>query len=210
MRQPVIINVRGTSGAGKTTLINTIMSYYPIKTPHHVAGRKQPLYYILEGREGHPALALLGHYESPCGGCDTIGKWIPDIAEPRIIDGEEPNSYHLTFGLVRKLFARGMDVVFEGLLLSGDVRHTRTLHEDGLAPKVVCINIPIETCIDSVIARRLAAGNHKEFNDKNTREKHKLLNTCIKKLTDAGLDVRDRPNREQALADVALLLGIIA
>lgn len=198
MRQPVIINVRGTSGAGKTTLINEILGQYPVKTPVVIPGRKQPLYYILSGREGQPDLALLGHYESPCGGCDTIGKWIPDITPPRIIDGEEPNSYHLTFGLVRKFIAEGKDVVFEGLLLSGDVRHTKALYTDGLALQVVCINIPVDDCIASVKARRTAAGNTKEFNEKNTRDKHTLLQKCITKLREAGVKVHDCSNRGNA------------
>lgn len=223
MRSGKIVNVRGTSGAGKTTLIRAIIGMYETMSPVTVPGRKQPLYYILKrGNKARPAddlslaeepvpdLALLGHYESACGGCDTISSFMPGILVPPFESKvEKPNSYDLTFGLVRQLQAQGFDVLFEGLLISGDVARCSKLQADGLPLEVVVLNIPIETCLASVVARREAAGNTKPFNEANTRDKHKLLQTCIKKLKAAGVAVADCPDRNLARLCVADILGLL-
>lgn len=223
MRAPKIINVRGTSGSGKTTLIRAIIEMYEKKRPFFVPGRKQPLFYLL-GRgekarqaddvslaeEEIPHLALLGHYESACGGADTISSYIPGFLYPPYAPTtEKPNSYDLTFGLVRLLHAQGHDVLFEGLLISGDVSRCTKLKTDGLPIEVVAINIPIEECLASVVARREAAGNTKPFNEANTRDKHKLLQNCIKKLKANGVPVADCNSRHLARLCVADILGLL-
>lgn len=222
MRPAKIVNVRGTSGAGKTTLIRSIMGMYEQKSPVHIKGRKQPLYYILERGslaykgdelslpEEPRNLALLGHYESACGGCDTISSYVPDVLQPPFAPTvEKPNSYDLTFGLIRALHSQGFDVLFEGLLVSGDVARCTKLHQEGLPLEVVCINIPVEECLASVVARRLAAGNEKPFNEANTRDKYKLMQTCIRKLRENGVSVHDCPTRELARLVVADIFDLL-
>ena len=76
-----MITLRGTSGSGKTTLARRIMGHYGPRTPHHVDGRKQPLYYRMEHPAGGQPLRVLGHYESPTGGCDTISNGLNYIYE---------------------------------------------------------------------------------------------------------------------------------
>ena len=74
----MIVNIRGTSGSGKSTIVVRVCGLYDKKTPHFLEGRKNPYYYVFE-KEGHKPLAILGHYESPCGGCDTIYTGYTDI-----------------------------------------------------------------------------------------------------------------------------------
>ena len=73
----MIVNPRGTSGAGKTELVRRIIAGYgwgrggqvePVSTP----GRERPMFYRLRHPLGGRPLVLLGHYEATCGGCDTI------------------------------------------------------------------------------------------------------------------------------------------
>lgn len=222
MRDNKIINVRGTSGSGKTTLIRGVLTQYPFVNPMRIEGRKQPLYYIYSGAvdlEGAalPSLALLGHYESACGGCDTISKYLPGLAvhnaeenktaQATQIEGEG-NSYDTIFGLVRALYAVGYDVLYEGLLISGDMARTKALHADALPVSVVCLQLPIQECLDSVIGRRAAKGNTKEFNPKNTIEKHKLLAKCIEEFPKVGVHCYSFSIRDYALDGVCHLLGI--
>ena len=200
MNQPhVIVNVRGTSGSGKSTLVRAIMTLYPFKTPVCIPGRKQPLYYVLSHNSpDHLPLVVLGHYEGACGGCDTISK----------DDTGQGNSYDRIFGLVRELYNKGFNVLFEGLLISGDAARCTDLHKTGYPINVVPIELPIEVCIQSVLDRRAAKGNTKHFNDKNTREKHRLMSKCIDKLMAAGVPVHRSPSREAALRNVGVLLGV--
>jgi hypothetical protein len=217
MRNPTIVNIRGTSGSGKSTLVKAIFArctnVEPVRAPS-TAKRKQPLGYTMQynslGAENNPQkLFIAGHYESACGGCDTLGKYLPDVVTPRLIgDDTEPNSYHLTFGLVREYWRRGYNVVFEGLLISGDVRHTKALHDDALPINVVGFDLPVDFCIASVLERRKAAGNVKEFNEANTRDKHRLLVNCLSKLDVAGVPVQRCGTRELASDAVYALLGM--
>lgn len=72
MEEAVIIQVRGTSGSGKTTAVRKVMAELGEWEPGFVEGRKRPLFYKRE------RVAVLGHYEVPCGGGDTIGS-VPEI-----------------------------------------------------------------------------------------------------------------------------------
>ena len=66
----MIINIRGTSGSGKSFLVRHIMRLYPKQVPVYVSDRRQPISYTLS-RSGRKLL-VVGHYESVCGGCDTV------------------------------------------------------------------------------------------------------------------------------------------
>jgi len=68
-----VIQIRGTSGSGKSTLVRQVMGLYYEKQPLFKRGRKQPIGYILTHPDT-PSLFVPGHYESACGGLDTISK----------------------------------------------------------------------------------------------------------------------------------------
>ena len=101
----MIIQIRGTSGSGKSTVVKKIMQARPYLEPHYIEKRKRPLFYLGKG------LLILGHYEIACGGCDTIGS-VPQIFE------------------VLKTLPPYKHLIMEGLLLSEDVIWTVKLQNE--------------------------------------------------------------------------------
>lgn len=198
-----IINLRGTSGSGKSTLAKQIMALYGTKHRVMEEGRKQPIGYILPRREGTglKSLGVVGHYEAACGGCDTI------------------SGYEKIFNLVRRTHEAGMDVLFEGLLISGDVKYTRMLLEEHLPLRVLALTTPIDVCIESINQRRRdkaaskvlrpdeVPDEVKPVNPVNTIAKHKTLLTCMAKLRGLGADCHEA-SREEALPLVRSWLGL--
>lgn len=164
----MILNIRGTSGSGKTTLVRAIMAGYEKHIDHHRYGRRQPIYVECynERMQSWP-LYVLGHYNTPCGGCDTITK-LDDV-----------------FELAKALAEKG-NVLMEGLLLSGEVH--RTVNLDGQHGfKVLKLSTPVEQCIRNVEARRKARGDDRPLNPRNTILKFKTVESVCKRLANAGV-----------------------
>lgn len=155
----MLIQVRGTSGSGKTWVMKKFMTYYDW-TSHYVEGRKKPLYYST-----HPnpefSVAVLGHYESPCGGCDTIG------ACPKI------------FALIEELEDYDV-IVAEGLLLSEDTKWTSSYNDRQV--QCVFLRTDIELCVRQIKSRRALVGNTKPLNETNTRNRIKVIERARQKL----------------------------
>lgn len=170
----MIINVRGTSGSGKSYLIRSIMDLYGSRLRYRETGRKRPLGYLCLRPAGGRSLAVIGHYETACGGCDTI----PTL--------------ETAFGLVRMAHTAGHDVLFEGLLINSDRKRTIEMHEDSLPLTVITLDTPLDLCLESVKLRRTAkAGdNAKELNPRNTQTKYELSLINHQKFREAGLDAQ--------------------
>lgn len=167
----MIVNIRGTSGAGKSTLVRAIMSYYPTKMAHFAEKRKQPIGYTLH-KQGAKPLYVPGHYETACGGCDTI-KTLDQI-----------------FDSVKQAHADKMNVIFEGMLLCSDVKRATELSKETGEMVVISLTTPVDQCCDNIRKRRAAKGNEKELNEKNTRTRYDYEQKQIIKLQDAGVDLR--------------------
>ncbi len=185
----MIINLRGTSGSGKTYLARRIIELYPQKTAFRLKGekRKNPLAYILDGNSKLQPLVVLGHYESICGGCDTI------------------SSYDQIFNLIKQFDKSKMNVFYEGLLISGDVKRISELHELGMDVQVIALDTCIDECITSVNERRAARGKLEPLNPKNTIEKHNLMKNCLKKFDEVGIK-NSTLSRESAFIFIKELL----
>lgn len=211
----MIINIRGTSGSGKSTIIKKVMATYPVKIPVMIKGRKQPLGYYLK-REGRPTLAVVGHYEADCGGCDTI-----------------PAGHDKVYELVNYARKEGCDVLFEGLLLAAEyIRASNMNKEIGHELKIIALTTPIDQCLASINARRL--GNHErrtarltkineakaakgnklrpvpeykgDVRPKNTVVKAKAMANTLAKLEAEGANI-EYHSRESALERVLELLA---
>lgn len=191
----MIINIRGTSGSGKTTLARAVMDLYGTRVPVKEQDRKRPIGYIFNRGERGRSLAVIGHYETPCGGCDTI-----------------TDQDHI-YELVRKSHDAGMDVLYEGLLISAEVNRAVKLHQDGYPLFTVALNTPLQVCLDSINDRRqqnfklrqaavqaqndiyeskgrklLPLPNPKgDVNPKNTESKYKGVQGSMRRLQEAGL-----------------------
>lgn len=160
----MIVQIRGTSGSGKSTAMREIMRGLGEWEPVYSSGRKKPLYYR------RPEAVVLGHYESPCGGCDTIGsaRQVYDLAA--------------TLQVVNS----GRAILCEGLLLSEDVKWSKQM--PGL--RVVFITTPVEECIERIKARRADAGNDRPLNESNTRNRVAVIERARIKLMEAGVECR--------------------
>ena len=222
----MIINIRGTSGSGKSSLVRKLLlnPVYTGRTRCYEKDRKQPIGYVYHRSDNRPNLAVIGHYETDCGGCDTISKM-----------------EHI-FDLVKKSASAGMDVVFEGLLISADVKRTTELwqwlqeREAPFAAKpgmlVVALDVPLEVCLASVNERRQRAFQRRvesihaqnlvlmeqgrkllelpepkgDVNPRNTESKHKGVELSLRRLGEAGVPCA-KLDRDAALARIQQELG---
>lgn len=154
-----VIQVRGTSGSGKSTVMRAVKDSIKGWEPVLVEGRKKPLYY-LSGET-----ALLGHYEtSECGGCDTIG------------------SARQIFEVIETLEDFSI-ILCEGLLLSEDTKWTLELAKTNQL-RIIFLTTPVEECISRIKGRREKVGNEKPLNEKNTRNRVATIERARVKLTD--------------------------
>lgn len=173
----MLINIRGTSGSGKSTIVRNVMALYPERIPHMEIWRKQPLYYVLNRPDGK-SLRVIGHYSSACGGCDTIGL-----------------GFDFIYDLIHEAVAQNQDCLFEGLLLTSDVTRCVALKEvDKLI--VVALTTTLEECLASIRARREARGKTDPLNPKNTESKFKVVRDQRQRFLNAGVDHR-LLNREE-------------
>ena len=186
----MIVNVRGTSGSGKTYLVRGVLERCVSRAPAFAQySKRKPVGYICETRRGSK-LFVVGSYENACGGCDALP------------------SYDVAFDQVRKAHGLGMDVLFEGLLVSAEVTRTVKLKEDGLPLLVIGLTeVPLEACLSSVAARRLARGETRLLDPTNTESKWKGTRRACDRLEAAGLRVM-RCGREEALAAVVAELRL--
>ncbi len=192
----MIINIRGTSGSGKSTLVRNVLDLYKTRQPIYVPGRKRPICYRLWRDAGvvphdRPELVVLGHYDTACGGCDTI----PTTQE--------------TFDLALEAHYMGADVLYEGLLISSDFKHTLELARNvGFSRlAVVELSTSLEECLASVNTRRAARdATLPPVNPKNTASKHKGVRSSSQKLLEHGVQVWS-VDRASALEKVGELLS---
>jgi len=165
----MIVNIRGTSGSGKSHIIRQVMDRYGGKDsfePVMLEGRKKPFgYYSTSG-----GLFIPGHYESQCGGCDTI------------------HGQDTIFNLVRSWAERGANVLFEGLLVSEEVRRTVELSKSFSELRVLAIDHPIEECLAAINGRRLLRNPEAApVNPANTTNRVRVISRAMSRLTKAGL-----------------------
>jgi hypothetical protein len=197
---PTIINIRGTSGSGKSTVAREIMKLYqPNPLRYREEGRKQPLGYRYKAWPTGPDLAVVGHYETDCGGADTIPDYVKLVR------------------LVREGAEAGMDVLFEGLLFSGDVKRTVDLAQwavsKGHALHVIAMQMDLDVCVASVNERRankaarLGRPPKGDVNPKNTIAKHRGLTLACSRLEAEGVTVHRPVGREATLGLCKQLLG---
>ena len=161
-----ILNIRGTSGTGKTTIVRELIERSGAK-PAKREGKKVRAY--LGGYEGVP-IVILGSYETTCGGCDTIPKVsiVADLLH-EYADYFHPNGLN-PHGLI----------VFEGLMIShmlGTVG--KAMDEIGKEKCILAwLTTPLKVCLERVQERRTARGDTRPFNPDNTIKDFKANELC--------------------------------
>lgn len=174
----MIINLRGTSGSGKTYAVRKLLVRHSPIIPitnedgniiaNCIAYHMQPIY-------------VIGDYTGAvCGGCDGIAR---------------KGGQNIVCSLVR-YFSQFGHVIFEGLLISGLYARYAALNKElrdeyGEQYVWAFLDTPIERCIGRVLERRKERGEKKPFNDENTRNKHRSVLKCKDKALADGFDVRD-------------------
>lgn len=144
----VIINPRGTSGAGKTHLVRRILSAYGWRAGASGgatgielwrAGRARPMGYRLRHPASERCLVVIGAYEGTRGGCDTIP----------LADGGLDEA----FRLAAEWAAAGCDVVLEGAAVS--LEHERCAALAASHPlHVIMLATPPRIAAQRLIRRR--------------------------------------------------------
>ena len=166
-----IVKIHGTSGSGKTTAVRNLMELGEVDK---IGDPKRPEAYRIINVNGvtHP-IFVLGSYEGVCGGMDTISLVKDQIA---LIHDYAPLGH----------------VVYEGLLISTYYGALGLAMEQYGEDHIwAFLDTPIDVCIDRVKQRRLAAGNLKPLNERNTRERIKPINSLKAKLLRMGSNVVD-------------------
>lgn len=196
MKPPnTIVNLRGTSGAGKSTVAHTLMALFPHEVVERFGARgDRPLVYKLNLGPGRRPLFLIGPYKTQCGGCDAITGY-QDVLPP----------------LLAKYAALG-HVFFEGLLISGGYgsvgRALGELRDNGYRVVFALLDTPLETCLERITARRAARGVTEPLNPVNTEQKHKAAHNSQKKIAEEyGHECVSVPHR-QAVRTVLGLFGL--
>lgn len=190
-----VINVRGTGGSGKSTLVKNIMALYPDKVEGFIPGRKQPILTNLSGN-GRRTLVVPGHYNTACGGCDTV-KTVDQVYE-----------------IVQDAAARGCDVLYEGIMVMDDTKRADKLARDpNVVMFIIGLTTPAEDCVKAIQDRRDARGETKPLNPKNTVDRAKRCEAGLdklkgmKKFNGVGATV-ERWSREAAFSRVKRLLDL--
>lgn len=154
MKQPLVINLRGNSGSGKTYLTREFMRSCKSFSPS-LPGPALDDQFFLFGRQ---KWVVLGRYGNACGGCDTIK------TQQEIIDRVECYTN------------LGFNVWLEGLIMS-TIYGTVGAYSEQFGDRWVFAYLfpPIETCIQRIKARRKKVGNLKPLNEVNTRNREATI-----------------------------------
>jgi hypothetical protein len=225
---PVVINLRGTGGAGKSTVVRRVMGLCKDRVPQLVPGRKQPLGYLAVREGAGPHIYVPGHYETACGGCDTI-KTVDEV-----------------YRLMRDAILLGRDVLAEGIMIQDDVRRAVELDKElkaqttncqecrgsgfssfasgasysdvcgncsgnkqfpGEGLQVILLTTPIEDCLAAIRDRRAARGDDRPLSEKNTRDRARRQEGVCTRLRNAGVVVH-KLDREAAFQKCCGLLRL--
>lgn len=165
----MIVKIHGTSGAGKSTIVQNIFEEATQILP--IGPEKRPEAYKVSHPYLKRPLYILGPYLTACGGMDGV------------------TSVDKQIELIERYADEG-HVLYEGLLLSTYYGRLGAITEKwGNSHIFAFLNTPIEECIHRVKARRAAAGNLRPLNEENTRKRIVPIEALKKKLIWSGRNV---------------------
>jgi len=161
----MVINISGTNGSGKSTIVRAILRMYSPKPLYGVLGPKQPEAYQLSWKYWAKPVFVLGPYRTPTGGADQI------------------QPFSLIPELIEKYAKRG-HVLFEGVLCSGSFGCVQKAMEVyGKESIVAVMDTSLEVCISNTQGRRDKKGITRPFDPKNLVNKYKSLFVSTKRIT---------------------------
>lgn len=153
----MIINIRGTHGSGKSTIVKQILNNHEWKAAG-VGKKDRPANYEVSIPGLKKPLFVVGSYETSCGGCDGI------------------QPYSDIWGRV-DMFAQIGHVIFEGALVSSSYGNIGRASEKFGDDIVFCfMDTPVNECLRRIKQRRAERGNNKPLNPNNTVKKFRQVN----------------------------------
>jgi hypothetical protein len=165
----MIVNLRGTHGSGKSTVVAKILAKYdhePLESEQKRSGLKTLVYSVMlrPRQAAGERLIVIGNYDTACGGCDGI------------------QPYDRIWPLVDRYGTLGYNVLFEGALVSssyGNIGRASEPYGDNFV--FAFMDTPLDVCLLRIKARRLAKGNEKPLDPTNTEFKfHAVAKSRIK------------------------------
>jgi adenylylsulfate kinase-like enzyme len=168
-----VINIRSTSGGGKSYSVYHVMKKLGIKSSIMKDGK-------VVGYRLHGNVMVVGRYETDCGGCDQI------------------KTQDMICERVERFADKGKVVLYEGLLVSGLYSRysnlAKRLKHSGHQYIWAFMDTPLQECLRRTIARRRSVGNGKPFNPKHTVAKYWAVGMANQHALDDKEDVIMLPN----------------
>jgi ABC-type dipeptide/oligopeptide/nickel transport system ATPase component len=195
-----VINIRGTSGSGKSFIAYRLMNHFKRREDikQTFAGRERIVGVRLE-TPGRHNLVLAGRYSTTCGGCDCLS-W-KGAAED-------------IMGLVAKWSIKS-DVLLEGLMVSSWAASRLLTLCDNYNTTLIQLTTPLEDCLKAVQDRRneraTKVGRKAEpLNPKNTTIKWKQVVTQgnVLKTLGARIEFLDREDAYRRCCELLKLQRI--
>lgn len=137
----MIVNVRGTNGSGKSTVVREFLKRFPYSEIYGKLGPRRPEAYRVQ-IDAKRALYIIGPYQTATGGVDALGLRVPDLIK------------------MIERYAKLGHVLFEGVVISttfgelGEWMANRK-RDDVL---VCFMNTPLEDCLKGLKARGANTG----------------------------------------------------
>ena len=163
-----IINIRGTNGSGKTTVMKSLLRLFGSTEVRDEKGRT-----IAYRVHFEPGFTIVGDYDGLLGGCDTFSS-MEKVSK------------------VVEVFSREGDVLFEGILVSLLVQPWVKLASSLPQAEFIfaTLNTPLEKCLERRKKRWRQEGHKGNFDPNHMIEKFYAVRDAHKRLHAAGLDTR--------------------
>lgn len=185
-----IIKIHGCSGAGKTTVVRTVLlaaSHIDVVEPTP----NKPEAYVCSLDGVDEPVVVLGSYKNNCGGMDTVSSAAKAI--------EMVKFYH-SVG----------HVIHEGLLQStyyGAMGVDSKQYGDDYI--YAFMDTPLVVCLERVVQRRLENNTKNKFNPELTKDKYNTIAALQLKVERLGHKIAVIKYQEPALPQILNLLGVV-
>lgn len=178
----MIIQVAGTNGSGKSTVVRTVMEKFG---PCEAREDKGCVVGYTLGEDA--MVGVVGPYAAPTGGCDAMD---PGEAFRRIAEAAELCGH----------------VLFEGIFVMNQTSSPALLAKLGLPWVVLLLDTPLATCQRSIDHRRRLRGEGRPLgNLRNIQSNYGRARNYTARMRDAGASVR-RISRDDAPGEIIRLL----
>ena len=167
----MLIQIRGTSGSGKSFIVNKLMSKYSFKPIYQ---NSLIMGYLCEDLN----LFIVGKYTTACGGCDSI-----------------PTQDEIC-RRIKVALKKGYNVLFEGLICSHIAKRYAELYfackKRGIPVKYIFLSTPLEVCRENINKRRAKVGKP-PVSAKNTEKDYISTHKSRENMITMGVAADDVP-----------------